>query len=101
MEQIKTIAIYLPQFHRVKENDEWWGEGYTEWAAVQQAESYYEGHEQPRIPLNKNYYDLSLKDTMKWQAELAQEYGVHGFCFFHYYTRHHHNEENANGINQF
>lgn len=87
MKQIKTLAIYLPQYHRVQENDEWWGEGYTEWTAVQQAESYYDGHEQPRIPLNENYYDLSQKDTMKWQAELAEKYGIYGFCFFHYYFK--------------
>lgn len=87
MSNLKTIAIYLPQYHRVKENDEWWGEGYTEWTAVKQAEKLYEGHEQPRIPLYNNYYDLMKKETMQWQAELAKKYGVYGFCFFHYYFK--------------
>ena len=82
---METVAMYLPQFHRVKENDEWWGEGFTEWTAVKQATSLYEGHKQPRIPLNDNYYDLLDKNTLYWQAELAQKYGVSGFCFYHYY----------------
>lgn len=87
MEKLKTIALYLPQYHRVKENDKWWGEGYTEWTAVKQAEQYYQEHYQPRVPLNQNYYDLNNKETMKWQTKLAEQYGVFGFCFFHYYFK--------------
>lgn len=87
MKRPKTIAIYLPQYHRVKENDEWWGEGFTEWTAVKQAESYYEGHSQPRVPLNENYYDLDDKHTLEWQAALARQYGIYGFCFYHYYFK--------------
>lgn len=87
MENLKAIAIYLPQYHQVKENDEWWGDNYTEWTAVRKAERLYEGHEQPRVPLNNNYYDLMHKETMQWQAELAKEYGIYGFCFYHYYFK--------------
>lgn len=84
---INTIAMYLPQFHRVKENDEWWGEGFTEWNAVKAAEPLFSGHNQPRVPLDENYYDLMNKNTMKWQADIAREYGVDGFCFYHYYFK--------------
>lgn len=87
MNDLKAIAIYLPQYHRVEENDKWWGEGFTEWTAVKQAEKLYEGHNQPRVPLNKNYYDLRDKKTLEWQAELAQQYGIFGFCFYHYYFK--------------
>lgn len=87
MTDLKAMAIYLPQYHRVKENDEWWGEGFTEWTAVKQAERYYDGHYQPRIPLNENYYDLSDKKTLEWQAKLARQYGIFGFCFYHYYFK--------------
>ena len=81
----KTIALYLPQFHRVPENDEWWAEGYTEWVAVKAAEKLYEGHNQPRVPLNKNYYNLLEHDTMAWQAEIMKKYHVHGMCMYHYW----------------
>ena len=67
---MKVIALYLPQFHRVPENDLWWGEGYTEWTAVKKAEKLKEDHYQPHVPLNNNYYDLLQKETMQWQTEL-------------------------------
>lgn len=85
--RLRTIAMYLPQFHRVLENDKWWGEGFTEWTTVKAAEKLFEGHLQPRTPLNNNYYDLLKKQTMEWQAGLAKEYGIDGFCFYHYYFK--------------
>lgn len=85
--KMKVITMYLPQFHRVKENDEWWGEGFTEWTAVRDAERLFPGHEQPRVPLNGNYYDLMDKETMRWQAGLMKEYGVDVQCFYHYYFK--------------
>ncbi|MCR5235803.1 MAG: glycoside hydrolase family 99-like domain-containing protein [Lachnospiraceae bacterium] len=83
----KIIALYLPQFHRVKENDEWWGEGFTEWTAVKKAEPLFDGHDQPRVPKDNYYYDLLDKRTMEWQASLMHEYGVDGLCFYHYWFK--------------
>lgn len=83
--RLKALALYLPQFHQVKENDEWWGEGYTEWVAVNQAEKFYEGQYEPRKPLNDNYYNLLDKKTLQWQSELAKKYGIYGFCYYHYW----------------
>lgn len=84
---MKSIVMYLPQFHRVHENDEWWGEGFTDWTAVRAAEKLYQGHYQPHEPLNDNYYDLTDKSALQWQAELAGKYGIDGFCFYHYYFK--------------
>ena len=77
--------MYLPQFHQVKENDEWWGSGYTEWTAVKNGEPLYNGHVQPKKPLEGKYYNLLDKETLRWQSELAQKYGIAGFCFYHYW----------------
>lgn len=84
---MKAIAMYLPQFHRVKENDEWWGEGFTEWTTVKAAQSLYEGHNQPVVPYNNKYYDLSEKETMQWQADLMKQYGIDGLCMYHYWFK--------------
>lgn len=81
----KTLAFYLPQFHRTPENDKWWGEGFTEWTAVKGAEPLFEEHYQPRVPMNNYYYNLLEHDTMAWQAELMKEYFVDGMCIYHYW----------------
>lgn len=86
-QKIKPIAMYLPQFHEVKENNEWWGQGFTEWKAMDAAEALFEGHKQPKQPLKDNRYDLMEKSTMEWQAELVQKYGLYGLCFYHYWFK--------------
>ncbi len=81
----KVIAFYLPQFHKVPENDKWWGEGFTDWVSARNAKPLYPGHYQPRIPAHDNYYDLLDKSTMEWQGKLARKAGIHGFCMYHYW----------------
>lgn len=82
---MKIIPFYLPQYHAIRENDEWWGEGFTEWTNVRNARPLYEGHRQPKVPLDDNYYCL-LEDSVKeWQIKIARENGIYGFCFYHYW----------------
>lgn len=83
----KILAIYLPQFHQTPDNDRWWGEGFTDWNTVKSASVYFDGHIQPKKPMDGFYYDLLDKETMKKQAEWAKEYGIDGFCFYHYYFK--------------
>ncbi len=83
----QVLAIYLPQFHETEDNNLWWGRGFTDWETVKTAEKYFPGHNEPRIPLDYYYYDLRQKEVMERQAKLAADYGVSGFCFYHYYFK--------------
>lgn len=86
---MRIMCFYLPQFHEIPENNEWWGKGYTDWRAAQNAKQYSRKQRQPRVPLNDNYYDLSDENALalKWQADLAKQYGIYGFCMYHYWFR--------------
>lgn len=83
---IKALAFYLPQFHTFKENDEWWGKGFTEWTNTKKAKPRFENHYQPREPHKDfGYYVLDNKETIQKQVKLAKEHGLYGFCFYYYW----------------
>ena len=83
----RLLVLYLPQFHRLPENDAWWGEGFTDWVAAKQAKPLFPEHEQPHLPYHDNYYDLTNPESLRWQAGLMNEYGIDGACIYHYWFK--------------
>lgn len=82
---MRIFAFFLPQFHTIPENDQWWGKGFTEWTNVKKATPLFRGHKQPIHPLNSRYYDLLQKETVEWQTSLLHQYRLDGLIYYHYY----------------
>ena len=81
----RVVAFFLPQFHPIAENDEWWGAGFSEWTNAAKARPLFPGHAQPHLPADLGFYDLRLEETREAQAGLARRYGVEAFCYWHYW----------------
>lgn len=82
---MKKYAFFLPQFHEIPENNEWWGKRFTEWTNVKKAVPLFKGHKQPKKPFDNEYYNLLDKDTVIKQTQLMHEYKVDGLIYYHYY----------------
>ncbi len=81
----RAIAFYLPQYHPIPENDEWWGKGFTEWTNVAKAKPLFRGHYQPHVPADLGFYDLRLPEIRAAQAAMARKYCIEAFCYWHYW----------------
>lgn len=86
MNKTKVLALYLPQYYDTNYNNDWWGNNYTEWVACKQAKPLFKGHKQPKLPMDNHFYDLSNKNEILWQTELARKYGIDGFVIYQYYS---------------
>ena len=85
----RLLAYYLPQFHRVPENDAWWGKGFTDWTNLGRALPRFIGHVQPRIPRDLGHYALDDPATLRRQIEMAKGAGLEGFVFYTYWFNRH------------
>ena len=84
-EAVRLIAFYLPQYHPIPENDDWWGRGFTEWSNVAKARPRYRWQHQPHLPADLGFYDLRLPEARAAQADLARSHGINAFCYYHYW----------------
>ncbi|MCK4662600.1 MAG: glycoside hydrolase family 99-like domain-containing protein [Bacteroidales bacterium] len=84
-DNIRILAFYLPQFYPTPENDRWWSKGFTEWTNTIKAIPLFKGHYQPHIPADLGFYDLRISESREAQADLAQQHGIEGFCYWHYW----------------
>lgn len=86
--RVAPFAFYLPQFYPMPLNSAWWGDGFTEWTAVLNAQRGVRSPSDTRIsPGQLGFYDLRLRETRVQQGILAQQHGLEALCIYHYYSR--------------
>ncbi len=82
---LPVYAYFLPQFYSTPENDKYWGKGFTEWTNVKNSKPLFEGHRNPRLPVNEDYYDLSKTDEAKRVIENTRDIGLDGIIYWYYW----------------
>ena len=87
--KIKINAIYFPQFHNSKVNNEFWGEGFTEWTLLKPFSDKLvirDNHINIMKPHDDiGYYSLDNIIFFQKQIEIANKYNINGFVIYHYW----------------
>ena len=65
-----SFAYYLPQYHAIPENNQWWGEGFTEWTKLNSAKAY-APQQTILTPGVLGYYSLEDANVIDNQYKLA------------------------------
>jgi hypothetical protein len=82
-----VFAFYLPQFYPIPHNDLWWGEGFTEWNTLLQAQRGSRAPREARLtPGQLGFYDSRLRETRALQGRLARDAGLSAFAIYHYWS---------------
>lgn len=83
---MKIIAFYLPQYHEFEENNKFWGKGFTEWTCINRIKNTLcSDHVIKKPHPDIGQYCLENYKIRCWQAKTAKEFGVYGFCYYHYW----------------
>lgn len=82
---IPVYAYFLPQFYSIPENDKYWGEGFTEWTNVRNSEPRFKGHQNPILPVNEDYYDLSEPETVERILTKSRDIGIDAVAYWYYW----------------
>ncbi len=81
----RILALVFPQFHSDSLNDNLWGKGFTDWNNLKNAPKKNRlGLDIPQ-PTELGFYDLTHSEPRKKQGELANQYGLDGFVYHHYW----------------
>ena len=80
----KVLAYYFPDWHTDDRNSAWFGPDWTEWKLVDAARPRFDGHRQPRVPLD-GLFDEATPESAEDQIGLARRYGVDGFLVDFYW----------------
>lgn len=80
----QIAAYYFPNYHVDAANEQWHGNGWTEWEVLKKAVPRFEGHKQPKIPL-WGYEDEANPAVMEKKIRAAADYGINAFIFDWYW----------------
>lgn len=79
---MKPFAIYFPQFYPTPTNDAAWGQGFTDWTLVADANL---RDRWPRRAPTRGFYDGSRPELHRSQMQQMRDFGLGGLALYHYW----------------